>query len=80
MSNEQNIAKFSQSRNDMYWKFWADADGTIMWTGYDDSYWWDNVSKSDVFLVKRGAKTGRLFKLCPETNTVTISEVTEQKS
>jgi hypothetical protein len=74
MSNEQNIAKFSQSRNDMYWKFWADADGTIMWTGYDDSYWWDNVSKSDSFVVQKGSETGRIFRLHPETNTVTIMQ------
>jgi hypothetical protein len=58
----------------MYWTFFDIEDGTIRWTGYDDSYWWSNVSKSESFKVKKGQKTGRIYTLNAETNTVTIEK------
>lgn len=72
--SEQNAqtASFSQSRNDMYWTLYARPDGTIRWTGYDDSFWWDNVSKGDQFRKKVGPVSGRVYTLDPATNEVTV--------
>lgn len=64
-------AKFNQLRNDLYWSIYDQEDGTIRWIGYDDRYWWDNVSTSDHFRNKTG-KSGRIYRLDPETGTVGI--------
>jgi hypothetical protein len=66
--------EFSQSRNDMHWKLWAGDDKFIRWSGYDDNYWWDNVSPTAKFRERTGVVTGRTFTLDPETNEVTIME------
>lgn len=68
-------ADFDQSRNDLSWKLWAGDDKFIRWSGYDDSYWWDNVSPTPGFRERKGAVTGRTFRLDPETNEVTIEQV-----
>lgn len=65
-------AEFSQSRNDLYWKFWAGEDGMIRWTGYDDAYWWDKVSETDAARKRVGKITGRTFVLTHATCNVAI--------
>ncbi|UIJ43766.1 hypothetical protein LZK98_11755 [Sphingomonas cannabina] len=66
------VADFSQSRNDMYWKVYAGADGVVRWIGYDDANWWQNVAKSTA--QKVGKVTGRIFTLDYDTNIVTVGE------
>ena len=46
-------ASFNQLSNDLFWKFYAGEDGFIRWTGYNDAYWWDNVSLSENFKQKK---------------------------
>lgn len=65
-------AKFSQSNNDLHWSLYAGDDGTIRWTGYDDRYWWENVSPTDLARKRVGKVTGRTFVLNHETKHVTI--------
>lgn len=36
-------AEFSQSRNDMHWKYWTGKE-FVRWSGYDDINWWSTVS------------------------------------
>lgn len=67
-------ASFHQLRNDLYWKVSAGEDGIIRWAGYDDGYWWSNVSKRDDFRVRIGKVTKRQFTLNPDTNVVTVAE------
>lgn len=64
-------ARFSQSRNDMYWSIYAGDAGFVRWTGYDDDYWWKNIAPSKNWQ-KRTAKDGRVFTLNPVTCDVTI--------
>lgn len=72
-SNEW-VAEFSQSRNDMYWKVYVPEDGFVRWGGYDDDYWWNNVSKSDRARTRIGEKTGRVYLIDFKTGRVTVSE------
>lgn len=72
--SKQIEANFSQSRNDMYWSIYALEDGRMIWTGYNDGYWWDRVAKSDQFRRRTGAKSGRVYILNPKTNIVTVEE------
>jgi hypothetical protein len=65
-------AEFSQSRNDLYWKVWAGEDGLIRWSGYDDSNWWDRVSKTDAARKRVGEVTGRHFVLDHRRCEVTV--------
>lgn len=68
----KHTADFNQLSNDLYWKFYGGEDGFIRWTGYDDEYWWNNVSLSDNFKQKIGKITGRIFELNAETREVAI--------
>lgn len=66
-------AKFSQSRNDMYWTHFDLDDGFIRWIGYDDANWWENVApKADTSRV--GKESGRTYTLDYNTCEVLITE------
>lgn len=67
-------AKFSQSRNDMYWTAWDTVDGYVRWTGYDDANWWDNVSTRPAAFTRTGPKSGKTYTLNFETGDVIVSE------
>ena len=67
-------ADFQQFRNDLYWKIYDSEDGFISWGGYDDAYWWDNVSKSKEAQIRKGNISGRTYKLNFETGEVKISD------
>lgn len=69
---EIQTAEFDSIRNDLYWSFWAGSDGRIRWTGYNDAYWWNNVSKSDHARTRVGKDTGRSFVIDFETGKVAI--------
>lgn len=73
-------AEFSQSRNDMHWKFWAGPDGFIRWTGYDDANWRKNVAASETARQRVGKVTGRVFTIDFESGGVTIAPVTENSN
>ena len=68
-------AKFSISRNDMFWRccLYTREDGEFEWylpewSGYNDAYWWDNVSEEASVVTCRGDKgTEKKFKLNYET-------------
>ena len=45
----------------------------LVWTGYDDSHWWENVSNTAQFAVKE-TKNGRRFQLNPMSGEVTYLE------
>ena len=64
-------AKFSQSRNDMHWSHWDYDDSFIRWSGYDDDYWWKNISVKPEWQTRTG-KSGRRYTLNPETSEVFI--------
>lgn len=66
-------AKFSQLRNDMYWTHFDLDDGYIRWIGYDDAYWWDNVSKTDNARIRTGKVSGRVYELEHVSGTVFIA-------
>ena len=65
-------AEFSRSNNDLYWILFDLEDKTIIWSGYNDGFWWDTVSVSEQFQVQRGVRTGRIYRLDPRTNAVTV--------
>ena len=66
------IARFEQIRNDLFWTLYdSESDKLIRWQGYDDSYWWQNISKTDQFRVR-----GK-YRLDPITNKVTTLEEKE---
>ena len=64
-------AKFDINRNDMFWTccLFAYKDGElewyhIKWIGYNDAYWWDNVSEEASIVICKGDKgTEKKFKL-----------------
>lgn len=63
-------AEFKLSRNDMFWRCCIlDSDNDceffdLYWSGYNDTYWWDNVSdKASVVTCKGNKGTERKFKL-----------------
>ena len=60
-------ARFQQLRNDLFWEVFDSEQGkSIKWMGYDDSYWWNNVAKSEQFQVR-----GK-YRLDPFTNEVRL--------
>lgn len=60
-------AKFSQLSNDLFFEFIvSDPFEVLRWTGYDDAYWWKNVSTTDQFR-NRESKSGRTFRLDPDS-------------
>lgn len=65
-------AEPSQLRNDLYWKVYNRQDGVICWTGYNDDYWWNNVSKSDHARTRIGKVTGRKYMIDFSTGIVTV--------
>lgn len=66
-------AKFSQSRNDMYWKYSDAEDGFIRWVGYDDANWWDNVAPTAHARTRVGPDTGRIYTIDFTTGEITIT-------
>ena len=54
-------AYFEQINNDLFWTYKG-----VTWQGYNDSFWWDNVSITDMFQVKQG------YRLNPETDVVSL--------
>lgn len=64
-------AKFSQRRNDMHWSHWDSFDGYVRWSGYDDDYWWRNISVKPEWQT-RVMESGRRYTLNPETGEVFI--------
>lgn len=58
--------KYDHLSNDLFWSVYhVDADNhfeKIRWTGYNDGYWWQNVSATEEFLVKE-CKCGKKFRL-----------------
>jgi len=67
-------ARFEQSRNDLYWDIYDLDDGFVRWTGYNDDYWWNNISVTEGFKKRTGKVTGRIYELNIETGDVTIKE------
>ena len=76
MSNLQ--AEFSQSRNDMCWKVFDLKDGFVRWNGYDDDYWWKNISIKPEWQA-RTMESGRTYTLNPETGDVFVTEPANQE-
>lgn len=66
-------ANFSSLGRDLFWSLYDMDDGFIRWSGYNDAFWWNEVSKAERFTHKTGQKTGRVYVLEPETNKVTIA-------
>lgn len=67
-------AEFSIHRNDMFWKCCLlDSNNGfeffhVRWDGYNDSFWWDNVSEKASVAICKGTKgTEKKFKLNYET-------------
>lgn len=63
-------AEFNISRNDMSWRCCIlDTNNDyeffhLYWSGYNDAYWWDNVSdKASVITCKGDKGTERKFRL-----------------
>lgn len=63
-------AEFSIHRNDMFWKCCLlDSNNGyeffhVRWSGYNDSFWWDNVSEKNSVTTCKGNKgTEKKFKL-----------------
>ena len=71
-------AKFSQSRNDMYWKVFDSKDGFVRWSGYDDAYWWRNISIKPEWQA-RIMESGRTYTLNPQTGDVFVTEAANQE-
>lgn len=71
MSTETHVGYASTDRlqNDIFFSFYT-SDETMRWTGYNDAYWWNQVSKSDQFQIKT-AKNGTRYRLNPESREVT---------
>lgn len=67
-------ALFSQSHSDMHWRLYDLDDGYIRWAGYDDSNWWEDVSKTDHFRNRVGPTSGRTYTLNPINNMVTTHD------
>ncbi|MCK9593602.1 MAG: hypothetical protein M0Q91_16485 [Methanoregula sp.] len=75
--------EFSQSGNDLSWTWWCtdyncvhnnvtDCDVSCQrqyWSGYNDMFWWRNVSITAQFLIKT-CKCGKLFLLDIQKNVV----------
>ncbi len=74
---EKLEAKFSQSRNDMHWSVFTLEDGFIRWGGYDDTYWWDNVSKADNTRTRTGEKSGKTYVIDFVTGEVWVTPAGE---
>ena len=72
----EETARFSQSRNDMYWTLFTSGDGPIRWIGYDDDFWWERVSPTETWRRKVGPTSGKIYTLDPHTAKVTIEEFT----
>lgn len=71
---EARYAEFQKLRNDLYWTFWhyGIIDGTEKfhkhtWIGYDDGYWWENISPLKSI---HECDCGKKFKLDYQTNRV----------
>ena len=71
--SEKLTAKFSQNRNDMHWSVFTLEDGFIRWGGYDDAYWWDNVSKCDHARTRTGEKSGKVYAIDFTTGEVWVT-------
>ena len=69
----QLVAKFNQSRNDLYWSVFDLDDGFIRWTGYDDDYWWKNISVKPETQTRIGKVSGRSYRINFETDAVAVS-------
>lgn len=61
------IATFNIYSRDLFWSIFIDGK-TISWSGYDDDYWWKNVSITNQFRMKE--HNGKRYYLNPETNEV----------
>lgn len=74
-------AEFSQLSNDLFWTcFIYDSKKgewfKIKFYGYNDSYWWNNVSERNRIKTVTGDKgTQRIFEL--DYKTLEVMEVTE---
>ena len=74
-------AEFNIYGNDMFWKCYIHTyeNGEfewykIMWQGYNDSFWWDNISeKASIVTCKSDKGTEKKFKL--NYNTLEVIEV-----
>ena len=76
---ERFEAKFSQSRNDMNWSHWDSFDGFVRWTGYDDAYWWENISVKPEWRI-RVMESGKSYELNPETGEVFVTAKLEERA
>jgi hypothetical protein len=77
---EIKAAMFSSIGNNMYWITNHPEDGKLTWFGYDDTYWWKNISETDEFRIKVGPVTGNTYKLNAQNNILTITEKDHAKS
>lgn len=71
-------AEFSRLGRDLFWKFYAFNDNNefvkVKWYGYDDDFWWYNVSITEQAQIRVGSD-GRKYRIDFKTNRV--SEVEE---
>lgn len=67
-----NKAQFNEYGNDMHWKYYDDQDGLILWYGYNDYNWWQNVAHQTNTRQRIGPVTGRIFEIDFYTNVVNI--------
>jgi hypothetical protein len=70
MSNIVGKAIFTTYSNDIYWTIYLKDTGRLTWTGYNDTYWWDNIS-TKVDFTEKHAKDGKTYTLDTKTCVVT---------
>lgn len=67
-------AEYHISRNDMFWERYFHDMVTgefvkLRWTGYNDSFWWDNVAPTEQARVRKGSN-GKSYRIDFNTNDV----------
>ncbi|WP_297456024.1 hypothetical protein [Persephonella sp.] len=62
------IAKTNHLRNDLCWEIFCCEP--IRWYGYNDSYWWNKVSKRQEVKRQKCSKCGKVYEIDFETNIV----------
>lgn len=63
--------RFSQINNDLFWEMVTSKGEIIRWSGYNDSYWWNKVSK-DPTQRRRTDKDGNVWEIDFQTDEASI--------
>ncbi len=64
----RKIAETNHLRNDLSWSIFCCE--VIRWTGYNDQYWWKEVSKREEVRRKQCSKCGKVYEIDFESNVV----------